>query len=372
MREELRVDNVIKGRLFEDVLEIAEDELEWNLLAGRRVLITGAAGFIAYHMVAAMLLWNDINAIGDGAGGIRVVGMVRNLEKARAKYGKLAERDDFELIEQDVCDPFNIEGRVDYVIHAASQASAWHFENDPVGTIKANLVGTTNALDFAKKQDDAAGDSSKKTVTLIVSSLKTYGAVTDGSHELLEETQGYVDIDSYKNCYAMGKRASETLAASYAKQYGMNVKIVRPSYIFGAATLDDDRVWAQFIANVVRGENILLKSAGAPYRSFCYVTDTARAILRVLISGENMQPYNISSKIGNVTIRGFARKAVEAFPERQLSLSFANPEDRAEPEIDYTKQTPEIMNSDRLEALGWSAKVDITEGIKRAVSILSE
>ncbi len=373
MREELRVENVIKGRLFEDILEIAEDDIDWSRLAGRRILITGAAGFIAYHMVTAMLLWNDINVTESGSGSIRIVGMVRNLERAKAKYGALAQRPDFELVEQDVCQPFNIEGRVDYVVHAASQASAWHFENDPVGTINANLVGTTNALEFAKKQCDAAAETgANKTVSLIVSSLKTYGNVTDGSRELLEETQGYVDIDSYKNCYAMGKRASETLAASYAKQYDMDIKIVRPSYIYGAASLDDDRVWAQFIANVVRGENILLKSAGAPYRSFCYVTDTARAIFKVLLEGEVMQPYNISSKIGNVTIRGFARKAVEAFPEKQLSLSFANPEDRAEPEIDYTKQTPEIMNSDRLEALGWKARVDITEGIKRAVAILAK
>ncbi|SEQ93539.1 Nucleoside-diphosphate-sugar epimerase [Lachnospiraceae bacterium NE2001] len=377
MNSEYRIENVIKGRFFEDILEITEDDIDWGRLAGKCVLITGAAGFIAYHLVIAMLLWNDINAYTDGendmnsqnGSSIRVVGMVRSLERAKAKYGALTGREDFILVEQDVCDTFNIEGRVDYVIHAASQASAWHFENDPVGTIKANLVGTTNALEFARRQDD---ELSNKTTTLIVSSLKTYGNVTDGSHELLEETQGYMDIDSYKNCYAMGKRASETLAASYAKQYGMNIKIVRPSYIYGAASLDDDRVWAQFIANVVRGENILLKSAGAPYRSFCYVTDTARAIFRVLLEGEEMQPYNISSKLGNVTIRDFARKAVEAFPEKELSLSFANPEDRAEPVVDYTKQTPEIMNSDRLEGLGWNAKVDITEGIKRAVAILTE
>ena len=358
-----KVSSVIEGQLYNDILEVTEDSIDWSSLNNKTVLITGAAGFIAYHLVAAMLLRND-----NYDAGIKVIGMVRNMERAKAKYGALADRGDLVLVEQDVCASFDIEDSVDYVIHAASQASAWHFENDPVGTINANLAGTINALEFAKKQDERNPES--KTTTLIVSSLKTYGKVTDGSHELFEETQGYVDIDSYKNCYAMGKRASETLAASYSKQYGMNVKIVRPSYIFGAASLDDDRVWAQFIANVVRGEDILLKSSGAPFRSFCYVTDTARAILRVLLDGENMQPYNISSKIGNVTIRGFARKAVEAFPEKGLKLSFANPEDEAEPVVDYNSQTPEIMNSEKLEKLGWKAQVDISEGIKRAVAIL--
>ena len=365
----MKVNECITGQLYRDIEEIAQDSIDWNQLKNKRLLITGANGFIAYYLVAALLLRNDLYS-----DNIKVVGIVRNMDRALAKYGPLADRDDLELIGQDVCEPFNVQGKVDFVIHAASQASAWHFENDPVGTINANLVGTSNALNFAKAQNDANSAQGKndKTTTLIVSSLKTYGAVTDGSHELLEETQGYVDIDSYKNCYAMGKRASETLAASYAKQYGMSVKIVRPSYIFGAATLDDDRVWAQFIANVVRGESILLKSAGAPYRSFCYVTDTVRAILMVLLKGEDMQPYNISSEIGNVTIRGFAKKAVEAFPEKNLTLSFANPEDEAEPVVDYTKQTPEIMNSDKLTGLGWKAFVDITEGIKRAVAILTE
>ena len=352
------VKNVIKGRLFEDVLEVANDDMDWERLNDKKILITGAGGFISFYLVAALLLRNDMNG-----SGMQVIGLIRNKERALSKFGRLAERDDLVLVEQDVCENFDIDIKADYVIHAASQASAWHFENDPVGTIRANLVGTDYALQYAKKTG---------AVFMLISSLKVYGNVTDGSKELLEETQGFVDPDNYKNCYAIGKRAAETLSASYSKQYGMSVKIVRPSYIYGAASLDDDRVWAQFIANVIRGQNILLKSNGAAYRSFCYVSDTVRAVLRVMLEGEDMQPYNIASEIGNTTIRGFAKKAVEAFPEKGLSLSFANKEDEAEPIIDYTKQTPEIMNSDKLEALGWKANVDISEGIKRAVAILTE
>ncbi|MBO4864421.1 MAG: NAD-dependent epimerase/dehydratase family protein [Eubacterium sp.] len=358
MDNSLLVRSNIKGQFLADIEEVANCDIEWDQLSGKSILITGASGFISSHLILAMLLKND-----EANANIHVIGMVRSAERAAKKYGSLIERDDFTLIEQDVCDKFDKVPHADFVIHAASQASNWHFENDPVGTIRANLTGTDNALEFARQNNST---------TLIVSSLKTYGKVTDGSHELMEETQGYVDPDSYKNCYAMGKRASETLAASYAKQYGMNIKLVRPSYIYGAASLDDDRVWAQFIANVVRGENILLKSNGAPYRSFCYVTDTAIAILLVLLKGEPLFPYNIASEGGNITIRDFAKTAVEAFPEKNLTLSFANPEDEKEPEIDYSKQTPEIMNSDRLQNLGWKANVNIFVGIKRAVAILTE
>mgnify|MGYP000122634528 CR=1 FL=1 len=129
-------------------------------------------------------------------------------------------------------------------------------------------------------------------------------------------------------------RASETLAASYCIQFGLIVKIARPSYIYGASSLTDDRVWAQFIANVVRHENILLKSNGAANRSFCYVTDTVSALIYIMLNGENVTPYNISYEKSDTTIRNFAKTACEVFPERNMTLAFAYPEDEKEPEVD--------------------------------------
>ena len=361
----MSVDSVksqLTERVFRDVEEITEANIEWEKFAGKKVMITGAGGFISYYLTTSLLNLNYEKNL-----GIQVFGLVRHMEAAEKKYGKLADRDDFMLIQQDVCDPFDfveLDGlQVDFLIHAASQADAWHFENDPVGTIRANLVGTDNVLQYAKECGAEV---------LIVSSLKTYGNVTDGSESLLEETQGYVDPDSYKNCYAMGKRAAETLAASYAQQYGMTIKIARPSYIYGAASLTDNRVWAQFMANVVKGEDILLKSNGATFRSFCYVTDTARALFTILLEGKNMQPYNIASDKGNVTIRDFARLAAGAFPERNIKLIFANKEDEVEPVQDFSKNSPEILNPEKLEGLGWEASVDITEGVRRAVAVLEE
>ena len=154
----------------------------------------------------------------------------------------------------------------------------------------------------------------------------------------------------------------------------MNVKLARPAYIYGAATLDDDRVWAQFIANVVRGQDILLKSNGAANRSFCYVTDTATGLLTVLLKGENALPYNISCELSDTTIRGFARAACAAFPERNISLKFANPADEQEPQNQPSPlcQVPEILDNKRLKSLGWQPKVSLTEGIKRAVAVLEE
>ncbi len=348
----------VKKSIYTNLEDIANAPISWDKLKGKTLLLTGAGGFIGYYMTCGLLLRNDL--YGDN---IKVLALERFGDFARAKFGKLLDRDDVTLIEQDITVPIEAE-RADFVIHAASQASNIEFERDPVGTISANLSGTQNALDFAKESGSEA--------SLIVSSLKVYGTLYTGKPYIEEDDNGYVDFTSYKNCYAIGKRAAETLAASYSKQYGMNIRIVRPSYIFGASRLDDDRVWAQFIANIVRGQDILLKSNGATNRSFCYVTDTVTAMLHVLLDGENCVPYNISNEKSNTTIRGFAQAACEVFPERNMKLAFANPEDEIMPEPSPLDPTPEIMDNKRIRSIGWEPKIDLKEGIRRAVAILEE
>lgn len=353
-----KVESNVKKSVYSDAYEIASAGISWDKLSGKSVLITGAGGFIGYYLVLGLLTRNDLHDE-----NITVYALVRNEERAKAKYGALLERDDLKLCVQDVAEKIAVDN-ADFVIHAASQASNIQFENDPVGTINANLMGTSNVLEFAREKECES--------TLIISSLKVYGKLQTGKSFIQEDDIGYVDFTSYKNCYAEGKRASETLAACYAKQYGMNIKIARPSYIYGASSLTDDRVWAQFIANVVRHENILLKSSGAVLRSFCYVTDTVTAMLTILLDGENAVPYNISNKASDITIRGFAQEACRVFPERNITLSFADPKDEPEPDMTKFDVTPEVMDNSRLLELGWEPSVDLAEGIRRSVAVLEE
>lgn len=357
---EYRVEDCVKKSVYTDLLAIAQTEPGRSRMRGSTVTVTGAAGFIGYYLCASLLLRNDL--YGDG---IRVIALVRNESKARDKFGSLLLRDDISLCVQDVSQPIRAD-KADYVIHAASQASNIQFETDPVGTINANLLGTASVLEYAK----ASGAKS----TLIVSSLKVYGLIYGSQEKIKESDSGYIDITSYKNCYAMGKRAAETLAASYCREFGLHVKIARPAYIYGAASLDDDRVWAQFIANIVKKEDILLKSDGSAYRSFCYVADTVSALLHILLNGEDITPYNISNEKSDVTIRDFAKAACKAFPERNINLRFENPEHEKEPERAFSpiQTVPEILDNTSLLSIGWKPCVDLTEGIRRAVAVLEE
>lgn len=355
-----RVEDSVKKSIYVDLLAIAQSEPGWSSLRGSTVLVTGAGGFIGYYLCASLLLRNDLYD-----DNIRVIGLVRNEAKAREKYDSLLLREDISLCVQDVSRPIQAD-KADYVIHAASQASNIQFENDPVGTINANLLGTASVLNYAKACEAKA--------TLVVSSLKIYGLIYGNQKKIKETDSGYLDITSYKNCYAMGKRAAETLAASYCREYGMHVKIARPAYIYGAASLDDDRVWAQFIANIVKKQDILLKSDGSAYRSFCYVADTVSALLYILLNGEDMKPYNISNENSDVTIRDFAKAACRVFPERRISLRFQNPAHEKEPErvVSPIETVPEILDNTALLSIGWKPRVDLSEGIRRAVAVLEE
>lgn len=354
-----RIEELVSEQVYVDAQYITNAQIEWERLKNKTVMITGANGFISYYLIISLLLRNDL--YGDN---IKISGIVRNEKKALEKYGDILKRDDIELIVQDVCEDMGNIAHADFVIHAASQATPYYFENDPVGTIEANTTGTTNVLRYAVKEQPEA--------VLMISSLKVYGEVRKGPGKLKEEDLGYLDIASYKNCYAQGKRLSETLCSSYAKQYGVNVKIARPSYIYGASTMKDDRVWAQFLKNIIKREDILLKSNGAAYRSFCYVADTVTALLTIMLKGEVSVPYNIAAEHSDTTIRNFAKEAAKAFPERNISLCFANKEDEEEPELNTGTITPEILNSTRLEMLGWKGNIPLSEGIQRAVRTMEQ
>ena len=337
-----------------DLTEILSRSLPWDRLDDAAVLVTGASGMLPSYTVRTLLALNDrLDA------GITVYGLVRNEQKARAVFADVINRPDFHLVVQDVADPIVIESPINYAFHGASAARPALHAADPVGTIRANLTGTFNVLDLCV-QDRADG-------FVFMSSAEVYGEQPAGTELISEESYGGFDILNRRACYSEGKRAAETIAATYAAQFDLQCRIVRFGHIYGPGmALDDGRVQADFAANVVRGEDIVLNSAGTAVRTYTYVADAIAGMFTALLVGEEMA-YNVADPAGFVSIRELAELFTQVKPELGLKLIFTNDEDSRS----YSAAKAQGLNSTKLATLGWEAAVDLPTGLMRMVTALA-
>ena len=335
-----------------DTSEIVASVDAWDKLRNKAVFITGANGMLGRYCVYTLLKLNDEQGI-----GVHVIANVRSLERGEAVFGDLVERDDFELKVQSVDESISYEESVDFLIHAASQASPYYFDNDPVGTIKANTLGVFNTLDFAR----AKGAS-----YLFVSTREIYGQPLPDQEWFVESDWGQVNPVDVRSCYSEGKRAGETIVVSYKKQYDMDVKIARLSHTYGPGlSLSDARVQAGFAAAIMNDKDIVLKSTGALQRTYTYIADATAALFYILLQSDDLV-YNIAARNALVTIKELAEAFIAARPEKHLQLVFDLDDKQAK--AGWSPVTGGNLDSSRLENLGWQPNVTLLEGIDRTLS----
>ena len=336
----------------EDLSAIIEAPLDWDRFAGKTVLVTGASGFLPAYMVETLLFLNEKKNL-----GCRVVGLVRNMEKARTRFFLYQGRDDLHLIKGDVSQEIQWPMRCDFIVHAASQASPKFYGTDPVGTMSANLLGSYHLLNQAKEW---AVDG-----FLFFSSGEVYGQVSPDKIPTRESDYGYIDITNSRSCYAEGKRAAETLGVSYASQFGVPFKIVRPFHTYGPGmALDDGRVFADFVRDVIHSKNLVLQSDGKAIRAFCYLSDAVRGFFTVLLKGQTGAAYNVGNPDGAISIGELANLLVGLFPERHLKV-----ERRRQTTLGYLPSpiSVNVPNVDRLKQFGWNPVVSVEDGFKRTI-----
>lgn len=308
-------------------------DLPLDKLSGCNILITGATGLIGGCLVETLMMnpKRDYHVYASG----------RNEERAQKRFKGFFTDPAFHFIQYDVMQPLTSDVNYDYIIHAASNASPNFFANNPVEVMKANIYGVSNLLDYGKEH------GLKR--FLYVSSGEVYGE-GDG-REFTEDYSGYVDITSPRSCYPSAKRAAETLCVSYAAEYGVDVVIARPCHVYGPYfTESDNRVYAQFIRNVLRGEDIVMKSSGEQYRSWCYVVDCVSALLYILLKGEKRLAYNVADSTSNITIKELASLIAEIGGKRVICEL---PDEREQKGYNVVKQS--LFSTSRLKGLGWSA-----------------
>ncbi len=337
--------------LKEDLEAIIGENIPWEKLKGRTVLITGASGMIGIYMLQVLTLLNeryDYN--------IRVIAMLRNAKKLPKE---VREREDVEIIVHDVTERLEVSGDVHYVIHAASPASPLIMQNQPVETIAANTLGTFNTLRLAKEK--------KAKGYLFISSREVYGQPDEGQEFFYEDTYGFVDQLNPRSCYSEGKKAAETMCVCYHDEYGLNVKLARLAHTYGPGmSIYDGRVQADFLKNVYHNEDIVLKSEGTAVRSYTYIGDAVAGLYRILLDSEDMV-YNIGNEDGKVSIRELAEIMVDIYPERGLKLVFDIPEGGTKGTAPYTLG---ILSSRKLRKIGWSPRYSVKEGFKRTLEYL--
>ncbi len=345
----------MNGRIIgEDLDSIIKCRLPWEKLAGKTVLISGVGGFIASYMAMALLRLNDTWT----EKSIKVVGVARDGSKAMSRFSAFAGRDDLRILVQDIRDPVETGGKADYIIHAASQASPRYYGADPVGTLGANIFGTSNLLESARRNAAEA--------FLFFSSSEVYGRTAESGIPVKEDAYGYLDPLDIRSCYAESKRMGENMCISWSRQYGVPVKIVRPFHTYGPGLkLDDGRVFADFVSDVVHGRDLAVKGDGKAKRAFCYLSDAVAGFFTVLLKGESGEAYNVGNDRSEISIMGLAETLAGLFPEKRLRvIKNAETEDAGYIRSKVERSCPDIGKA---RSLGWEPVIGIEEGFLRTI-----
>jgi Nucleoside-diphosphate-sugar epimerases len=336
-----------------DLDNVARIQVPWDSLKDKCVLVTGATGLIGSFLVDVLMERNR-----QFCQNIKVICLCRNAGNAGQRFGGYLNEPLFEILEQDVCEPIASKADIDYIIHAASNANPIKYSTDPVGTMKANLIGTMNILEYSRLHDVKR--------VLFVSSGEVYGENRNDAESFNEDYCGYIDCNSPRACYPESKRAAEALCASYIKQYGMDTVIARPCHVYGPTmTGEDSRAIAQFLRNARDNEDIVLKSDGLMMRSLCYVADAVSGLIYTLLLGENGQAYNIANSGSNITIRHMAETIAKLFG---LKITYSKPSDAEK--AGFTKVTKAVLDAGKLQTLGWLPLVPPESGFERTVRML--
>ncbi|MFT5227518.1 MAG: dTDP-glucose 4,6-dehydratase [Urechidicola sp.] len=302
-------------------------------MAGKRVLITGAAGFLGSHLCDRFI-----------KDGHHVMGMDNLITGNLANIEHLFANDKFEFYHHDVSKYVHVPGELDYILHFASPASPIDYLKIPIQTLKVGSLGTHNLLGLAKN---------KNARMLIASTSEVYGDPV--VHPQVESYWGNVNPVGPRGVYDEAKRFQEAITMAYHRYHGLETRIVRIFNTYGPRMrLNDGRVLPAFIGQALRGEDLTVFGDGSQTRSFCYVDDLVEGIVRLLLS-QYAEPVNIGNS-DEITIGDFAEEIIKLTGTDQKVIYKELPKD------DPTRRRPDTSLAKEL--LDWEPKVHRSEGLK--------
>lgn len=317
-----------------------------ELLNGKSFLITGATGMVGVMLIDALMQLEDVTIYAVG----------RNEEKAKQRLGEYFSNPRFHFLKHNVCEPFNSQLIVDYIIPAASNTHPLAYSQYPIETIFINIKGAENALELATRCGGTV---------VYTSTNEVYGNAI-GNEVFTEDYNGKLNLSNARACYNESKRTAEALCQSYLAERGTKVKIARLCRIFGPTMLENDsKASSQFIKNAIDGEDIVLKSRGEQFFSYTYVADAVAGLLVVLLKGEIGVPYNVSSEKTNVHLRDFAQLCAESCGRKVVFEIPSEVEQKG-----FSLATQAILSNDRIKEIGFRPYYDMRDAINRTIQIL--
>jgi dTDP-glucose 4,6-dehydratase len=301
-------------------------------MSQRRALVTGGAGFLGSHLCDALL-----------ADGWSVVAVDNLLTGRRANLAHLKSETRFELVEKDICQPFDV-GTIDFVFHFASPASPEDYHTHGIETLQVGSFGTFNALETARKYGAKY---------LVSSTSECYGDPLE--HPQKETYWGHVNPVGPRSVYDEAKRFTEAVTVAYRRYHGVDVRIARIFNTYGPRMqIRDGRVVPNFMRQALAGEDLTVYGDGNQTRSFCYVSDEIDGFLRLAKSEEHM-PVNIGNP-NEFTILECAQLVLRVTGSKSRIRYEPLPQD------DPRQRRPDITKARQL--LGWEPKIDLETGLR--------
>jgi dTDP-glucose 4,6-dehydratase len=304
-------------------------------MSQQRAVITGGAGFLGSHLCDALL--------GEGW---HVVAVDNLLTGRRSNLEHLRNEPRFELVERDICEPFDV-GRVDYVFHFASPASPVDYSIHGIATLKVGSLGTFQALDLAHKYGARY---------LVSSTSECYGDPLE--HPQTETYWGHVNPIGPRSVYDEAKRFTEAVTMAYRRYHQVDTRIVRIFNTYGPRMqVNDGRVVPNFMKQALRGEDLTIYGDGSQTRSFCYVSDEIDGFMRLAKSDEHL-PVNIGNP-NEFTILECAQRVLKVTGSKSKIRHEPLPPD------DPRQRCPDISKARRL--LDWNPKIDLETGLRMSL-----
>ena len=307
------------------------------------ILITGVAGFVGSHLADRLL-----------AEGHRVIGVDNLLTGSEDNLESSKKNKQFYFLKHDITEPLTIPEKFDQIYNMACPASPVHYQENLVKTIKTNILGAINVLDFAIKNN---------ATILQASTSEIYG--DPDVHPQVESYRGNVNPVGPRACYDEGKRLAETLFFDYHRMYGVAIKVGRIFNTYGPRmSMADGRVVCNFIIQSLRNKPVTMYGTGEQTRSFCYVTDLVDGLIKLMNSPKTVQgPINLGNPEER-TVKNLAEIIIKLTKSKSKLAYSPIPED------DPRRRCPDITKAQ--QELGWNAQVTMREGLERTIAFFRD